>query len=287
MEYFDKHSFENFSESDIDTWLNRGLEEVAKKLGVDKYQLEQVIIAQEKEVFERAKKQSIDDNSEERLKLREKILIDYLDEFKDANKSRKATIVLGQIASGKTSYCKKLGKANNAMIVDVDFIKQGYNNIYGLRDDFDDGKGTDYIHEEASMLTKKVMAIAAEQGFDLIIPKTAEKKDSITKIVNLLKLYNYDISMVYIDLPIEKCIERNFYRFAYEIEHGIPSRLIPLDTIRRINDMPFKTFAEFLNNNQGVKKFKAFRNDGNLGEPMREISLSDILEYYNRKGFGQ
>ena len=50
MNYFDLHSFENFSERDIDIWLNRGLDEVSKKLNLDREQLEQVIIFQEKEV---------------------------------------------------------------------------------------------------------------------------------------------------------------------------------------------------------------------------------------------
>lgn len=286
MNYFDLHSFENFSERDIDIWLNRGLDEVSKKLNLDREQLEQVIIFQEKEVLERAKKQSIDDQSEERQLFRLKIISDYLNEFKDANKTRKATIVLGQIASGKSSYCQNLSANSNAMIVDVDFIKQGYNSIYGLRDDFDEGKGTDYIHEEASMLTKKVMAIAASEGFDLVIPKTAEKKESITRIVKLLREHDYDITMVYIDLPIEKCVARNFYRFAYEMENGIPSRLISLETIRKINDSPFRTFAEFLIDNMGVKNFVAYRNDGD-GSPMKEIPLKDILEYYNKNSLGQ
>ena len=145
---------------------------------------------------------------------------------------------------------------------------------------------TDYIHEEASMLTKKVMAIAASQGFDLVIPKTAEKKESITRIVKLLREHDYDITMVYIDLPIEKCVARNFYRFAYEMENGIPSRLISLETIRKINDSPFRTFAEFLIDNMGVKNFVAYRNDGD-GSPMKEIPLKDILEYYNKNSFGQ
>ena len=52
--------------------------------------------------------------------------------------------------------------------------------------------------------------------------------------------------MIYIDLPIEKCIERNYFRFADEIASGIPSRLIPFDAIERIDDKPFSTFARFL-----------------------------------------
>ena len=107
----------------------------------------------------------------------------------------------------------------------------------------------------------------------------------IKKIIQeafVLKQNGYYVAMVYIDLPIEKCIERNYFRFADEIASGIPSRLIPFDAIERIDDKPFSTFARFLTEKDKglVDDFIALSNDVEMGSQMESIPLEDILNFY-------
>lgn len=282
---FKLHSLSNFSDEQIQEWIHAGIAKIASITNMPIEQFEQLIAMQNAEIERRAKHPTLDINTPERLALRQHIIEDYFECFKDAHKNKAAAVVLGQIASGKTSYCKQLMFNSHAFVVDVDYIKQGYQSMDGLRADFDEGKGTDQIHEEASMLSKQVLSMAANQGYNLIIPKTGINYNSIEKIVKQLKQNGYFVAMVYIDLPIEKCIERNYFRFADEIMSGVPSRLIPFDAIERIDDKPFLTFARFLKEKDRglVDNFLALSNDVEMGHSMEPIALDDIMAFYSQK----
>lgn len=282
---FKLHSLSNFSDQEIQSWISAGISKIASITEMPVDQFEQLIEMQNAEIAKRAQHPTLDINTPERIALREQIKKDYFECFKDARQDKIAAVVLGQIASGKTSYCKQLMFNSNAFVVDVDYIKQGYQSMDGLRADFDEGKGTDQIHEEASLLSKQILSNAAQQGFNLIIPKTGINYNSIEKIVKELKQNGYYVAMVYIDLPIEKCIERNYFRFADEIASGIPSRLIPFDAIERIDDKPFSTFARFLTERDKglVDDFIALSNDVEMGSQMENIPLEDILTFHKEQ----
>ena len=279
---FKLHSLSNFSDQEIQSWISAGISKIASITEMPIDQFEQLIAMQNAEIAKRAQHPTLDINTPERIALREQIKKDYFECFNNARQDKIAAVVLGQIASGKTSYCKQLMFNNDAFVVDVDYIKQGYQSMDGLRADYDEGKGTDQIHEDASLLSKQVLSEASKQGFNLIIPKTGINYNSIEKIVKELKQNGYYVAMVYIDLPIEKCIERNYFRFADEIASGIPSRLIPFDAIERIDDKPFSTFARFLTEKDKVlvDDFIALSYDVEMGSQMESIPLEDILNFY-------
>ncbi len=281
MNNLEKHSLKNYSIEELRGFLDEGVENVAKIMGMNREGLSEFINKQEETIRERAKNETIFDNSEERIMLRKKIVGEYFDYFNNVDKNHHAIIVLGQIASGKSSYCKMIAERTNTMIVDADYIKQGHDWMDGLKKDFDNGKGTDMIHEEASMLAKKIIAGASQEGFNLVIPKTGIESSSIERIVSSLKQNNYHVTLVYIDLSIEKCIERNYYRFIDEYKRGIPSRLVPFKTIAKIDDKPFKTFVKLVREqeNNGIDKFLAYSNDVNSGENMRHLDLQEMLEF--------
>lgn len=281
MTNFNLHSLANFSRDEINSWIAEGMQKVSQKMGIDVIVLEEMIKNQSAVIAERAKHQTIDINTLERQILRQNIIADYFHEFEDAKKERTAIVVLGQIASGKTSFCKSLLENDHAFVVDSDFIKQGYGNMAGLSAEFDNGRGTDQIHEEASMLAKQVLAQAASEGYNLVIPKTGIEYSSIEKILTNLKQNGYYVGLAYVDLPIKKCVERNFYRYIDEMLNGTPCRLIPFKTIEMIDDKPFKTFSKFLiERDRGlVDDFVALSNDVAHGEQMKQISLDEVLEF--------
>ena len=252
----------------------------AQKMNIDEMEFERLVKEQYKEIDERAKFPTIEINTEEREALRNQIIADYFNEFSGAKKENTAIIVLGQIASGKSTFCKSLLENDHAFVVDSDFIKQGYGSMRGLKDDFDNGKGTTQVHEEASMLSKKIISLASEYGYNLVIPKTGVNYNSIENIVKNLKSKNYYVGMAYVDLPIKKCIQRNYDRYLNEMLSGSPSRLIPFEDIKAIDDNPFKTFARFLMNRDGlVNDFVAFSNDVGSGEAMKQISTEEIIQF--------
>lgn len=277
---FRKHSLKNYTYDDVKGWLSDGIENVARIMDVDKDELGEVISDYEHEIRERALHPTIKDSSEERRELRRGILADYINLYQDAGHDRRAIIVLGQIASGKSSFCKKLESGGDCAVVDVDFIKQGHGFMEGLKQDFDEGKGTDMVHEEASMLAKEYLNMMSNFGYNLVIPKSGTDYNSIEHIVELLKYKGYEVTLCYIDLPIKKCVERNFYRFIDEYRRGLQPRLIPFNVIKTIDDKPFKTFARFLSENSPyVDRYAAYSNDVEQGEEMIPIDINEILDY--------
>lgn len=285
MEQLDKHSLKNFTPSQIESWVKTGKIQVAQAMNIGLEELDSFIDTQEAIVAERKQHPTLDIDTPERQALRDQIIKDYFECFKDVKKEKSAIIVLGQIASGKSSFCKSFVGTGEAFVVDVDFIKQGFGTMKGLQDDFDNGKGTDQVHEEASMLAKKVISLASDEGYNLVLPKTGIEFSSIKKIVDQLKSKGYYIGLCYIDLPIEKCVERNFYRFVDEVASGKPSRLVPFSTIKYIDDKPFNTFVWFLDHNENnlIDDFVALSNDVAPGSDFEPISLEDILAYAHSK----
>lgn len=281
MVNFKLHSLQNFSEEEVDAWIDDGMKKVAEKMNIDVQTLQEMIRLQSEEIESRAKFPTIDINTDERKELRSQIVEDYFEEFADAKKDKTAIVVLGQIASGKSSFCKSLLENDHAFVVDVDYIKQGYGTMPGLMFEFDNGKGTTQIHEEASMLSKQIISLASDHGYNLVIPKTGVNYYSIEKILTDLKSKGYFVGLAYVDLPIKKCIERNFYRYVNEYLSGKPSRLIPFQDIKEINDNPFLTFVRFLKNKQSglVDSFVAMSNDVAPGMPMESIPLESIMQF--------
>ena len=279
---FNAHSLKNYTNDDVKRWTYEGMVTVAKKMGISVEEFTKIIAIQNREIDARAKFPTIDINTPERINLRNKIIADYFDCFCNAKKQKTAIVVLGQIASGKSSFCTRLVHDNEAFIVDADYIKQGYGLMSGLSDDFDNGKGTNQIHEEASMLSKKIIQLASDCGYNLVIPKTGINYSSIEGIVTSLKNKGYYVGLAYIDLPIKKCIERNYFRYIDEMQKGKPARLIDFDAIKRIDDNPFKTYVKFLcNKNNLVDDFAAFSNDVEAGQEMQQISTEEILKFAN------
>ena len=277
---FRLHSISSFSRDEIQNWFESAMVEVANTIGVSTQDLQDLVLTQYAEVDERAKHPTIDINTPERQALRDKIISDYFDCFKSSEKSKVAVIVLGQIASGKSSFYKTLVNGNNAFVVDSDYIKQGYKGMEGLSRDFDDGKGTTQVHEEASMLSKKIISLASKEGYNLVIPKTGVSYGSIESIAKGLKQNGYYTILSYVDLPIKKCIERNIYRYMEELLTGKPSRLVPLEDIIFIDDKPFKTFIKFLNERENglIDEFYAYSNDVLPNSPMKSIDIEKIKE---------
>ncbi len=289
QDFFDRISFKNYSENEIFKWYSKGIREIAEQSNIDSIKLNQFISEQENEIKERAKHPTINDNSPDRLKFRETIVKDYFNIYPNAAKEKRAVILLGQIAAGKSSLSERFSNDLNAMIVDVDFIKQGKGAFEGLRYDFDLGRGTDQVHEEASMLSKIVLSKATDEGYNLVIPKTGLEKSSIEKIVNNLKDNGYIVGVIYVGLPLDKCIQRNIYRFINELSLQKPCRLIPLKTLMMIDDKPFYTFGDLLMNRSqnDIDFFEAYSNDVGMGEEPISIDLNLIIEYINNKNSKQ
>jgi len=127
------------------------------------------------------------------------------DEFKEQQKARtlqkgkKATIVLGAAASGKSSLIgKDFLKKGGYVEVDADIFKEYIPEYHS------DPDTISQVHEASSDLSKEFLSKAISQGYNVAIPKLGNTVGSIQKVITKLKDAGYEIELAQVEIdPIE------------------------------------------------------------------------------------
>ena len=144
-------------------------------------------------------------------------------------KQRKAAIVLGPPAAGKSTIANPLARKMNAAIVDADEAKK-------VMPEYEGGIGANAVHEESSLLSDIVFKTLMEQGDNLVIPKVGGKAASIERTIAMLKAKGYEVDVVDMKVGPTEAMKRMIARF---ISTG---RLIPPDYVRATGSNPSKTY---------------------------------------------
>jgi len=136
----------------------------------------------------------------------------------------KAFVMVGIPGAGKSTYAKKLAKKHNAVIVSGDCI----------RDQLETSGISSPCWVEVWDMVEEEVAEAAEYGRNVIIDGTHVGADYRAETVTLLNSYGYtDVEAVILDLPIDRCIERNAARkrqvsdYLIEHMHGVLRASLP------------------------------------------------------------
>jgi predicted kinase len=145
------------------------------------------------------------------------------------NQDRRATIVLGPPAAGKSTFANKFARARNAAIIDPDEAKK-------VLPEYGDGTGANAVHAESTQIFKRVFDTALEAGDNLVIPRTGGKQSDIADIMTLLEDAGYEIDLILMDVTIDNAHKRMIGRF---IGTG---RLINPQIIYDIGDNPQITY---------------------------------------------
>lgn len=144
-------------------------------------------------------------------------------------KQRKAAIILGPPAAGKSTIANPLARKMNAAIVDADEAKK-------VIPEYEGGIGANAVHEESSILSDVVFKVLMDQGDNLVIPKVGGKAASIERTISMLKAKGYEVELVDMKVGPEEAMKRMVARF---IGTG---RLIPPDFVKSTGINPSKTY---------------------------------------------
>jgi len=197
-------------------------------------------------------------NTPARIALRRSIIEElYGDGAK--KKERQAFIVMGLPASGKSSaVAEPLAKEHGALIIDSDEAK-------AKLPEFADGLLASAVHEESSDIAGLVMDRALAQGDNVVLPVVGKTLSSLEKKIADLKAKGYRVNLYYVDLPVEKAIERGKGRFQHT------GRLVPLDYIRKVGLKPKENFDKIKTGKarEEVDHYEAWSNDVVRGQRPR------------------
>ena len=163
----------------------------------------------------------------------------------EVNKNKKAIIVIGAPASGKSTIAEEIARKTRSAIVDSDEIKKSL-------PEYGDGVGANATHQESKKLSLILLDQQTNESKNIIIPKVGHKANSFETETKLLRAKGYEIELMYMNVDPKKAIMRMVNRFI------ITGRLIEMGYIKSIGNKPqlvynqmkgkFNGYAEIDNN---------------------------------------
>jgi predicted kinase len=211
----------------------------------------------------------------------------YIDFFnRYAKYEKQAYIILGNIASGKSTFAKSIEEETGSIIIDPDRYKMGEMTEHGYFEGFTSlyKQPTDRerLQDPCSDATKQTLAEASNLGMNIIMPKATTSYEKLEKQLQVLMAQNYDIHLILFESPIQDCANRNYFRYlvkeyAEVHENGIQShgRFVPVSVITNIGDGTFTTFAKAHKTGR-FKSYKAYFNSGSFGNDSKRYTNEEI-----------
>jgi hypothetical protein len=149
----------------------------------------------------------------------------------DIAAERKAVIVIGPPAAGKSTIANQVALRLKAAIPDPDEAKK-------LMPEYDGGIGSNATHEESSFLTRYVMEELMDAGENMVIPKVGDSAKSIERLGADLKEAGYTVDVMLMDVAPAEAFRRMIVRF---VKTG---RLIPPGYFDEVAQAPARVYEE-------------------------------------------
>lgn len=184
--------------------------------------------------------------------------------------NKKAMILLGLPASGKSTVAQVMSDMQGAYIVDSDFAKRKFPELA-----FPNGAG--WTHEESDDLVHGgqgnydcVLVRCLMDDVNIVIPKVGAKADSIREVYQILKSFEYDVSLGLVWLEPKLALKRAIKRYQKS------KRYVPITKIIQKDDetSPKEVF-ELLLKELDLESYVSLSSDVKQGEPCGINAMSD------------
>ncbi|OAJ95216.1 zeta toxin family protein [Vibrio bivalvicida] len=185
-------------------------------------------------------------------------------------KNKKAMILLGLPASGKSTVAQVMSDMQGAYIVDSDFAKRKFPELA-----FPNGAG--WTHDESDDLVHGgdgsydcVLVRCLIDDVNMVIPKVGANADSIREVYQILKSYGYDISLGLVWLEPKEALKRAIKRYQKS------KRYVPISKIiQDENETSPKEVFELLVNELDLESHVYLCSEVDYGEPCDIIEMTD------------
>lgn len=125
---------------------------------------------------------------------------------------KKAILFIGLPGSGKSTYIRE-NVCTNFVIVDADRIKETHPDY--------DVNNPGAVHQWSVKEAEKLMERYSDSGVPICMDSGGVNNNYQIRIINMLKSKGYQVQLIYMDTPLEVCIERNSKR-----ERKVPENVI-------------------------------------------------------------
>ena len=178
--------------------------------------------------------------------------------------NRKAIILLGLPASGKSTVAQVMSDMQGAYIVDSDFAKRKFPELAFPN-------GASWTHDESDDLVHEkndgVLARCLKDDANMVIPKVGAKVESIRNVYQILRSCNYDVSLGLVWLEPKKALQRAIKRYQKS------KRYVPILKIIEDDIAPQQVFKQLVQELE-LDSYVHLSSDVELGEPCHIIDMS-------------
>ena len=174
-----------------------------------------------------------------------------------AKKEGKVWLVLGVPASGKSTFSDPLVEREGALLIDSDEAKK-------MLPEFSNGLLAGAVHEESANIAETVFSRAMANNDNMVLPLVGKTMPKLQEKIDKLKEAGYKVNLIYVDLPVEKAIERTKARFRHT------ERLVPPDYLRKVGLKPRENYDK-LKVTKEVDSYEAWDSDVARGSHPRLI----------------
>ena len=126
---------------------------------------------------------------------------------------KKAILFIGLPGSGKSTFIRNNISNKKYQIVDADKIKRTHPDY--------DVNNPEAVHQWSVKLAELQMNQLANDGVNICMDSGGVNNSYQIRIINMLKSKGYKVQLIYMDTPLEVCIERNSKRERKVPEHVI------------------------------------------------------------------
>ena len=147
------------------------------------------------------------------------------------DKGKQAIIITGPPASGKSTIAEQYAKTRRAALVDVDDSK------YPLAE-YDNGGGTQAVHEESAYISGKVLQKLRNEGSNLILPVVGADPETISARITALKKAGYTVDLVNMHVNEDEAYRRMIARFLRT------GRIIDANYFNFVDSKPSRTYLK-------------------------------------------
>ncbi|MFA0233575.1 zeta toxin family protein [Vibrio sp. 10N.222.55.C7] len=182
-------------------------------------------------------------------------------------KNKKAIILLGLPASGKSTVAQVMSDMQGAYIVDSDFAKRKFPELA-----FPNGAG--WTHDESDDLVHGnddcVLVRCLMNDVNMVIPKVGSNPDSIRRVYDTLSTFDYDISLGLVWLEPKEALKRAIKRYQKS------KRYVPISKIiQGESETSPKEVFELLVNELKLESHVHLSSEVDYGEPCGINALSE------------
>lgn len=178
-----------------------------------------------RDIEEKAKRETSEIKTVDRMNMREQIIDDEIDEQErllarkgiSMQNGRKAVIVLGLPGSGKSTIANPLMEKYGAYVIDADNMKK---RIPEFRED---PNMIDAVHDESVDCANKMLEKSMQKGSNVIIGKVGGYTAGIIEQIKKLKDSGYEVGVILNVVALETSLDRVNSRY----QKGESSRIVP------------------------------------------------------------